>query len=243
MTPQGFHYATRQAIRKESGRQHRKSAERPSGVVNANNKDFYVAKKYVVDRNDDDIFNANDVVAYVDGVAVAVAAVNADNGLISLQVAPANGTVVTADYQFSELSDADIDEVRTEAEGWLTGRVKGYIDVTVFVQASLPGADPIVLANYPKTFSTIVKLYAAALILIRDYGSGADTDLTSKDGYKKLGVAKSMLSDWLAEFIEDNGSGTKTGRATVRTDGNIFNRSRDLGSDKPDQDDMFMRKR
>ena len=242
MTPDGFHYATRQAIRKESGRQHRKSAERPSGVVNGTNKDFYVAKKYVVDRNDDDLFTISDVVAYVDGAAVAVTAVNADTGLITLTAAPANGTVVTADYQFSELSDADIDEVRLEAESWLTGRVKGYVDVTVFV-GTAPGFTPFVAGNYPRTFSTIVKLYAAALILIRDYGSGADTDLTSKDGYKKLGVAKSMLSDWLAEFIEDGGSGTKAAKATVKTDGSIFNRSTDLGTDKPDLDDRFMRKR
>lgn len=242
MTPQGFHYATRQAIRKESGRQHRKSAERPSGVVDGVNKDFYVAKKFVVDRNDDDLFNSSDLVAYIDGAAVSVDVVNADTGLVTVHDAPTNGQIVTVDYQFSELSDADIDEVRGEAEDWVTNRVKGYIDVTVFTW-HLPILDPIVLDNFPKTFSTIVKLYAAALILIRDYGSGADTDLTSKDGYKKLGVAKSMLSDWLAEYIDDNGSGTKAAKATVRTDGNIFNRSTDLGSDKPDQDDQFMRKR
>jgi len=242
MTPDGFHYATRQAIRKESGRQHRKSAERPSGVVDGSNKDFYVAKKYVVDRNDDDLFNTSDVVAYVDGAAVSVTAVNADTGLITLAVAPTGSQVVTADYQFSELSDADIDEVRGEAEDWLTNRVKNYIDVTLF-KWHLPVTDPVTVDNFPKTFSTIVKLYASGLILIRDYGSGADTDLTSKDGYKKLGVAKSMLSDWLAEFIDDGGEGKKAAKAAVKTDGNIFNRSRDLGTDKPDQDDQFMRKR
>ncbi len=242
MTPDGFHYATRQAIRKESGRQHRKSAERPSGVVDGTNKDFYVAKKFVVDRNDDDLFNTSDVVAYVDGAAVPVDAVNADTGLITLHDAPTGSQVVTADYQFSELSDADIDEVRGEAEDWLTGRVKNYIDVTAFTW-HLPILDPVVLDNFPKTFSTIVKLYAAALILIRDYGSGADTDLTSKDGYKKLGVAKSMLSDWLAEFIEDGGEGKRAPKATVRTDGDIFHRNRNLGESHPSKDDEFMRKR
>jgi len=242
MTPDGFHYATRQAIRKESGRQHRKSAERPSGMVDGTNKDFYVAKKFVVDRNDDDVLAPSDVVAYVDGVAVEVTAVNADNGKISLAVAPTGSQVVTVDYQFSELSDADINEVRLEAESWLTSRVTNYIDVTIF-EGSYPGVEPIVVANYPKVFSTIVKLYAAALILIRDYGSGADTDLTSKDGYKKLGVAKSMLSDWLAEFIEDGGEGTRAPKATVRTDGNIFHRNRELGESHPSKDDEFMRKR
>ena len=107
MTPDGFHYATRQAIRKESGRQHRKSAERPSGVVNGVNTDFYTAKKYIVDRNDDDVLDPSDVVAYVDGAAVPVTGVDADTGLIQLATAPGNGTVVTADYQFSELSDAE----------------------------------------------------------------------------------------------------------------------------------------
>lgn len=242
MTPDGFHYATRQAIRKESGRQHRKSAERPSGQVNGSNKDFYVAKKYVVDRTDDDLLTPSDVVAYVNGSAVVVTAVDGDNGKITLSAAPTSVQVVTTDYQFSELSDADIDEVRLEAESWLTGRVKNYVDVTIF-EGSAPGADPFVAGNFPRTFSTIVKLYAAALILIRDYGSGADTDLTSKDGYKKLALAKSMLSDWLAEFIDDGGEGTRAPKPTMRSDGNIFRRSRDLSESHPDQDDQFMRKR
>lgn len=240
MTPDGFHYATRQAIRKESGRQHRISAERPSGVVDGVNTDFYTARKYLVDRNDDDVLNASDVVAYVDGSAVPVSGVNQDTGLIQLTTAPGAGKVITADYQFSELSDSDIDEVRAEAEDWLTRRVKGYVDVTQFV-SHLPITDPVKVDNYPKVFSTVVKLYAAALILIRDYGSGADTDLTSKDGYKKLGVAKSMLSDWIAEITED-GSSVAAARPTGRNDGTIFRRSRDLEADSPDKDDRFMRK-
>lgn len=236
MTPDGFHYATRQAIRKESGRQHRVSAERPSGMVNGSNKDFYTAKKYVVDRNDDDVFDASDVVAYVDGAAVTVEGVNADSGLIKLAAAPTNGQAVTADYQFSELSDADINEVRTETEDWLTRSVKGYVDVTIF--ANTPSK------NYPLIFSTIVKLYAAALILIRDYGSGADTDLTSKDGYKKLQLAKTMLSDWVAEITGDGtGTDSKKGRVRSRNDGTIFRRERNLSDSHPDQDDQFMRKR
>lgn len=240
MTPDGFHYATRQAIRKESGRQHRKSAERPSGVVDSVNTDFYTERKYLVDRNDDDVLDASDVVAYVDGSAVPVSGVGQDTGLVQLTTAPTGG-VITVDYQFSELSDADIDEVRSEAEDWLTRRVKTYIDVTKF-ESHLPVTDPVKVDNYPKVFSTVVKLYAAALILIRDYGSGADTDLTSKDGYKKLGVAKSMLSDWIAEINEDGSSVPAPARPTGRNDGTIFARSRDLDADRPDKDDRFMRK-
>lgn len=242
MTPDGFHYATRYAIRKEAGLQHRKSGEAPSGLVDGSNKDYYVEKKYVVDRNGDDIFDASDVVAYDNGSAVNVTAVNAETGLVTLETAVATGHQVKVDYQFSPASDADIDEVRSEAEGWLTGRVKGYIDVTEFT-SHLPVTSPVTADNYPKIFSTIVKLYAAALLLIRDYGSGADTDLTSKDGYKKLQLAKSMLSDWVAE-ITDPGSDDGQSRAPKvrkRTDGNIFNRETHLDESRPDQDDRFMR--
>lgn len=235
MTPDAFHYATRYAIRKEAGLQHRKSAEAPSGIVNGSNRDFFVSKKYVVDRNGDDVFDATDVVAYVDGSAVPVEGVNAESGLVKLVTAPTNGQVVTVDYQFSQASDADIDEVRRETEDWLTRSIKGYIDATVF--ANTPKV------NYPMIFSTIVKLYAAALLLIRDYGSGADTDLTSKDGYKKLQLAKSMLSDWVAEVSDAGSTGTAAPRARVKTDGNIFRRERNLDDSHPDQDDQFMRKR
>lgn len=240
MTPDGFHYATRQAIRKESGRQHRVSAERPSGVLDGSNKDFYVAKKYIVDRNNDDLLTIADVVAYVDGAAVTTTAVDGNTGKIALTVAPSSAQIVTVDYQFSELADTDIDEVRDEAESWLTGRVKGYLTVADFV-GSAPGADPFVASNYPKVFSTIIKLYAAALILIRDYGSGADTDLTSKDGYKKLSLAKSLLSDWISEINED-GTNVKEGRPTMRTDGHIFRRNSRLDDTSPSPDDRFMRK-
>lgn len=235
MTPDAFHYSSRYSIRKEAGLQHRKSAEAPSGLVDGSNRDFYVSKKYVVDRNGDDIFDAADVVAYVNGSAVAVEGVNAETGLIKLAVAPTSGQIVTVDYQFSQAADADIDEVRAETEDWLTRSVKGYVDVTVFSNTPT--------VNYPKLFSTIVKLYAAALLLIRDYGSGADTDLTSKDGYKKLQLAKSMLSDWVAEITADgpDDPANRAPKPRMRTDGTVFHRQRGLDAEAS-SDDRFMRK-
>jgi hypothetical protein len=225
-------YATLQAIRKEAGFQHAKNGDKLTGVADGANKVFVTTKKPIVDTNFDGIVSAADVILYDDGVPVTVTAVNPTTGAITANVAPANASVMTADYYYSPLSDADIDDVRGEAQDWLNNRVKSHYDL-----ADIKTDDDV-----PSQFRTIVKLYAAGLLLIRDYGSSTDTDQTSKDGYKKIDLARDLLKEFIGDITDDADQPTAA-RPVVHTDGNIFARSEDLGGDYADTsgDDAFFR--
>lgn len=220
-----------QSIREEAGLHHTKKGESPTGTVNGSNKQFVVARTFVVDRTYDDVLDADDVVFYVNGIPATVESVVSDSGLITMVTAPANGATVSVDYCYSVLSDVSVDNVRQEALAWLVSRVKSYI-----------AYDDLTADDYPMIFNVALRMFAAGILLIRDYGSSADTDLTSKDGYKKIQTAKSMLDDWIVD-ISDDGSSTSPATGTMITDGNLFRRNTDLDGTMmepyPDTDEFF----
>lgn len=216
-------FVTLQEIRGEAGIQQLKMAESANPATgDGSNTHFYTTRKPLATRTRLEEVAVTDVVAYVNGVAVTISSIDELSGAVILASPPANGARVTFDYAHSSISQADMASLRAEGMDWLRNKVKSYIDFDALVQAP---ATP----TFPATFITIVRLYVAGLILIRDYGSGADTDLTSKDGYAKIKFAKSMLSDWLADF-QDDSDALNTIVPTSQTDGNIFYRDEDLGN-------------
>lgn len=224
-------YTNLQGIRKEAGLHHEQKYQALTGSANGSNTVFYAPRTYIVDRNGDDTTNSSDVVVYVNNVAVTVSAVDPVTGAITLQSAPANGATVKATYAYSVASDTEIEERRDEAQDWLNTKVKSYIDV-----------DNLTDSTFPKIFRAITRLYAAALLLIRDYGTSADTDLSSKDGYEKMKTAKSMLEDYINDIMDDADTSTPVS-TSIKTDGNLFNRNTDLDeigmSPTPDTDAFF----
>lgn len=209
-------YITLKDIRVEAGMQNREHDQTVSGDVDGVNTDFYTNQTPLVDRGGDDLVTIADVTAFVDGSAVTISAIDTTTGLVRLTAAPALGTEVTLDYIWSPVDDDLMNDLRDEAQAWLNKRVKAYIDLTT-----------VTAENYPPEWRTICRLWAGAMIIIRDYGSGTDTDGSSKDGYKKLGAAKSLLAEWIAE---QSGSSDPTDEAltpqtaNVVSDGNIFPR-------------------
>lgn len=226
--------ATLLAIRREAGLHHQKIKEVPGGVRDGANQVFTTQRVYLVDRNADDTFTLADVVAYVDDLPVAISAVDGSSGAVTLTVAPASGTAVKLTYAYSVLSDVEATQYRKEATDWLRTAIRSQVPPAVY--------DAYTADTYPSIFSTIVRLYCAGLLLIRDYGSSADTDLTSKDGYKKLQLAKSMLNDWLMETADDSETATPV-TGSMKTDGNLFPRQTDLDGTLnpiyPDTDEFF----
>lgn len=227
-------YSSLQDLREEAGLHHIEMGEALTGEADAANKYFYVSNKYVVDRDYDDALGPTDVIVYDDGTAVDLAAtdpINAISGRIELLNAPAADSVMTADYGYSVASDALVIKRRAEAISWLQNKIRSTIDYTEW-----EGAD------VPDMLKTAIRLYGGGLLLIRDYGSSADTDLSSKDGYKKLDEARKILKDYLGDAADDSGSlGSNT--VATKSDGNLFPRNRDLSSDHPSSsdDDYFMR--
>ena len=228
-------YSSYQDIREESGHYHLVKFEELTGLVNGSNTIYYAKNTFIVDRNYNDVIDVGavdgDFIAYVNDVAVSVSAVNVETGAVTLAVAPAVSAVVLGSYAKSALSDAKVDKYRKEAIDWAQRKLKGILDYTTWTDADVPA-----------TVKTFVRLYAGALILIRDYGLSADTEESSKDGYKKLASAKSILMDFINEIADATGSTSRV-VASGRSDGNLFARNTDLSTynDTVSQDDSFMR--
>lgn len=215
-------YSSLQDIREEAGHQHLNKLEALTGLANGSNTNYYVKRTYVVDSNYDDILNvgtvSGDVVVYVNDTAVEVAAVDANTGLVSLSNAPANGATVLGTYYHSSINDTKVAKYRKEAISYVQRKINGIIDFGAWTSDDVP---PIV--------QTVVRIYAAGLILIRDQGLNADTENTSKDGYKRLSTAKSLLTEYLDEESGGNASTARV-RTSAKSDGNIFPRNTDLSS-------------
>ena len=222
---------TLQAIRQEAGLQHLKKLDVLAGVADGTNKVFVAPRTYVVDRNHDDVLTGADVVLYDDGVPVAIDSVVAESGAITALVAPAASSIMRADYAYCVMNNEDVTQYRLEGTDWLKSKVRSYVDYDAYTSET-----------YPPMFSTIVRLYTAGLILIRDYGSSADTEKTSKDGYEKIKLAEKLLATWISDTEDDSETATPTTGA-MRTDGNVFARNTDLDgqamSPTPDTDEFF----
>ena len=75
----------------------------------------------------------------------------------------------------------------------------------------------------------ITRLWAAGLLLARDYGYNTDVELSSKDGYKKIEEAKSLLEDFYKEggACGSNSEGQQetsggSGAVIAGSDGDMF---------------------
>jgi len=206
-------YSSLQDIREESGQQHLVRLENPSGLVNGSNTIFTVGRTYIVDRNYNDTIDvgvSGDVIVYDDNVAVSVASVDTTTGVITLTAAPVTASVIKISYAYSLLSDAAVTKYRNEAISWVQRKLSGIIDYTVWTDTTIPDE-----------IKTIVRNYAAAWILIKDQGFNTDTENSSKDGYKRLTIAKDMLAEYLDEVSTASGSSVRV-TVSSRSDGNLF---------------------
>ncbi len=229
-------YASIQAIREGAGLLSRVNNEKPKGAVDGTNRDFVVARRPLVDSNYDDVVDEDDVNAFVDGIPVEVSEVNPTNGSIKLATAPTAGQIVTIDYFHSPITDDYTGGKQDEADSWIDLKIKGYVKVPL---------NPV-----PGIIATAAEMYAAGLILTRDWGARVDTEQTSKDGFAKIKQARDLIADYIQGLKDDKAttgdSDGSTGSASVITDADVFDRvESEMGSlptgDNTD-DDYFMRR-
>jgi hypothetical protein len=206
-------YVTRQAVREEAGFQHVEENGSLTGVINGTNKVFMTEHKPIVDRDHSNTTNTEDVTVYVDGAPADVEILDDVAGVITLDTAPGEDVqLMTILYHHSQLSDAYVDQKISEATSIVHKALRANgiaypFDTEVDAQA----------LYYP-AIQYIVVLYAAGMALVRDYGSSADTEETSKDGYKKLATAKSELMKLIEDLVKDDlipNSGTDGSGGTV----------------------------
>lgn len=219
-------YETKQAILEEAGLSLIVLGEVLSGSVNASNKTFTTTYGPITDSNDDDSIDNTDVTVYVDGVSVPVAAVNETTHTITLVTAPAAGTTVTADYRYSNITDAYVEKIREEAEDW--------------INSAMDAIDPVPYTTVPARVRQLTRQYAAANLLIREYGMNQNTDGTSKDGYNRLKQAQAALDKYIAIGGSTGLSDVSAAEVEVYAEPDIFS-TYSSTSGYINQDDVFMR--
>lgn len=99
---------------------------------------------------------------------LGVSAIDIDQGSIRLVIAPPSGCSLTVSYSSSAIASKDIESARKEAEANVNQRLSLCYD--------LP------LSPTPASVESMAARLAAALLLIRGYGTGARD--TSEDGYR-----------------------------------------------------------
>lgn len=219
-------YETKQAILEEAGLSLKVLGEELAGSVDGSNKTFTTAYGSLTDANDDDTVNKDDVTAYVNGVVVPVASVDATNHTITLVTAPAVGTTVTADYRYSNITDAYVTKIRQEAEAWIND--------------AMDGIDPTPYETVPATVRKLTRQYAAANLLIREYGMNQNTDGTSKDGYNRLKMVEATLAKYIAIGGSTGLSNVSAAEVEVSAEPEIFSTYSSTDG-YINEDDVFLR--
>ena len=185
-------YERIQSILEEAGMSNNQPQEVPSGAADGSNKAFTVAHTPLTDTNYDDVVDTNDVFVLVNGSAASVESVDAAHGVIELNTAPPDGAEVLITYRYSPVSLQFASNLLDEAAAWINKAMRN-IDPCVPYDTGVD--DP---SEIDATVRAITRIWCAAMLLTRDYGFNQDTEQTSKDGFQKLNVAKSMLADFKA---------------------------------------------
>jgi hypothetical protein len=185
-------YETCQHILEEAGFYHFAKDDKLTGAVDGGNKVFFTTYKPLFEtRNSDDgQVTSADIVVLVNGVNVEVETIDGNTGAITLFVAPPENAEVVADYYYSNVRIDYVKNVRDEA----TAHIDSYLKS---VDCKL---DLAITRNF-------CRLYAAGLLLIKDYGYNTDLELTSKDGYKKIDMVDKGLADYRVN-LSSSSSGT-----------------------------------
>lgn len=221
-------YATIQAIREAAGLQSRIENETPAGPVDGTNRVFVVKRKPIADANYDEVVDAEDVQVMAAGVTVEVESVNADTGEITLKTAPGVNVPVRVFYQFSPLTTQYVEGKQEEADSWVDMKVGGSVEVPI-----LPA---------PAVISTAAELYAAGVILYKDWGNRSNTEYTTKDGDLKISQARKLIEEYLASLKQQRQANSSSSQSvSAVTDPNVFSRTPDNGStfDESTNDSFF----
>jgi len=186
-------YVTNQEVREQAGFQYKVKGE-SLGTGNGTAKAFSVENIPIVDRNRDGVANASDVVVYVTGSAVALDSVGTATGLVTLTSTPAALSVITVDYDWSNLDDDTLTSYVDEAHDYVVGKLaKVY---------NLP------LASTPNIIKLIEKKLAAGYLLDKEYSVGGD-EAEDTRGSRWIKWAERKLediADGLLELVDNSGN-------------------------------------
>lgn len=224
---QVIQYATVEDVLKEAGFWHSQQQDQLAGKTDGSNLAFLATYK--------PIYSVDSAVVTVDGVVAEISEINAKTGVFELSTAPSEGAEVLADYYYSVVDDDFVKKCLANAKSYIDKYMKDYDPCSPYGENG---------KTIPDVVELVCRLYAAGLLLIRDYGYNVDTELTSKDGYKKIEFAKETLADFrdnggLCGGGGDDGANGSISGTSARSDGDFIDR--DFGRESPQSDNCFIR--
>lgn len=208
-------YAADEEILKEAGFWHIRDNEVLNGAIDGTNKSFLT--------NYRPIYGVDALTVTVNDAPADVSEVIAAQGRIDLVDAPASGSNVLATYYYSAVDQSFVNIVRQDAQGYIDAFMRGFDPCSPYTDQS----------KINSVIRQVTRLYAAGLLSVRDYGRNIDTELTSKDGYKKLELAKQILTDFRDaggacggddSSLNDESGGLNA--VAADSNGNLFKRER-----------------
>jgi len=169
-------YVTLQEVREQAGFQFKETGE-SLGNGDGSTVEFTVGHKPIVDRDFDDDIDADDVVVYASGSPVTVSSVDSDDGKVTLQTAPTDGSPITIDYDWSSVKDEVVQRYLDEAHDLILSKLAEVY--------ALP------LSETPNTIKLIEKRLAAGYLLDKEFSvGGEETEDTRGRRWIKWGEQK-----------------------------------------------------
>lgn len=170
-----------QAILEEAGLIHRQ--QNISAEIQGNH--IILNDGIIADSNYNDLVDFEDVTVFCGGEKMEVSNIDAENGVIELANNSKNGEIANVSYNYSNVRQALVEKIR--------GEVLAEIRKVLAVSTIEQNRD---IVGY------IVRIYAAGKLLVREYGFNQEITDTSKDGYRKIELAKAEIKA-LQENEED----------------------------------------
>lgn len=130
----------------------------------------------IADSNYNDLVDFEDVTVFCGGEKMEVSNIDAENGIIELANSSKNGEIANVSYNYSNVRQALVEKIR--------GEVLAEIRKVLAISTIEQNRD---IVGY------IVRIYAAGKLLVREYGFNQEITDTSKDGYRKIELAKAEI--------------------------------------------------
>lgn len=161
-----------QAILEEAGLIHRQ--QNISAEIQGNH--IILNDGIIADSNYNDLVDFEDVTVFCGGEKMEVSNIDAENGVIELANNSKNGEIANVSYNYSNVRQALVEKIR--------GEVLAEIRKALAISTIEQNRD---IVGY------IVRIYAAGKLLVREYGFNQEITDTSKDGYRKIELAKAEI--------------------------------------------------
>ena len=156
-----------------------------------------------------------DVTVLNDGRETKVKEVDAEQGVIVLEQPLESNKTVSVFYRYSMIELDYLKVVRDDVEELIRAKLRNLNQCAKFKTTEVINK-----------LRIITRLWSGGLLLSREYGYNTDSEQTSRDGYRKIQEAKTLLNELYEElFLECGQDDVNGGSGNVisGSSGSLFN--------------------